>query len=340
MGAKRAWTHKLLRFSTLLVWKEAKGFQTSASKSKYGPSVAIPSLEPNLFWRSGSQPHVHSINDHNDLAMGKLHRAPKETLTSHWHWLCSLILPAFAARRLNGNPTTPMQDNPAVQFRTWGNDNISYGPVELPGLVEWIRQGRVMRNTWVFRDDKTEWARALDLPELKILFKSKTPATVATATAHGITPGALRRIKLFADMDERQLASFLQYMEVLKFPPGATVVNKGEHGDAMFLVLQGEVRARVIVAGRESTLAVMSVGECFGELSVLDESPRSADVIANLESIILKISSGALKRLFQEAPALAAPFLLGLNKTITSRVRTLTKRYEDSILFARAASDK
>ena len=34
-----------------------------------------------------------------------------------------------------------MQDNPAVYFRTWGNDNVSYGPVELPGLVDWIRQG-------------------------------------------------------------------------------------------------------------------------------------------------------------------------------------------------------
>ncbi len=141
-------------------------------------------------------------------------------------------------------------------------------------------------------------------------------------------------------MDERQLASFLQYMEILKFLPNALVFNKGEHGDAMFCVLQGEVRARVMVGGRESTLSTMGVGECFGELAVIDESPRSADVVANVESVVLKISSGALKRLFQEAPALAAPFLLGLNKTITTRVRTLTKRYEDSILFARAASQK
>jgi CRP-like cAMP-binding protein len=127
---------------------------------------------------------------------------------------------------------------------------------------------------------------------------------------------------------------------VVKLLPNAVVFNKGDHGDAMFLVLEGEVRARVMVGGRESTLATMTVGECFGELAVIDESPRSADVVANRESVLLKISAGALKRLFQEAPALAAPFLLGLSKTITSRVRTLTKRYEDSILFARMASEK
>ncbi len=231
-----------------------------------------------------------------------------------------------------------MQDNPAVYFRTWGHDNISYGPVELPGLVDWVRQGRVSRTSWVFREDKGEWARAADMAELKILFKSRTPETAQAAPAHGITPGSLRRIKIFAEMEERQLASLLQYLEIVKLLPNAPVFHKGEHGDSMFLVLMGEVRARVMVGGRESTLSTMPVGECFGELAVLDEGPRSADVIANVESVLLKISSSALKRLFQEAPALAAPFLLALNKTITSRVRALTKRYEDSILFARVAS--
>jgi CRP/FNR family cyclic AMP-dependent transcriptional regulator len=233
-----------------------------------------------------------------------------------------------------------MQDNPAVLFRTWGIDNIAYGPVELPVLVDWVRDGRVLRTSWVFREDKDEWARAADMLELKVLFKSRPTGAAPASQVQGLTPGALRRIKIFADMDERQLASFLQYMEVLNLLPGAVVFHKGEQGDAMFLVLQGEVRARSMVGGRESTLSTMGVGECFGELAVVDESSRSADVVANLETVLLKISAGALKRLFQEAPALAAPFLMALSKTITARVRTLTKRYEDSILFARTANQK
>src|SRR5215469_13540742 len=102
-----------------------------------------------------------------------------------------------------------MQENPSFYFRTWGEDNIAYGPVELPGLVDWIRQGRVSRSDWVFREDKGEWHRAADMAELKILFKSKTATAGQTPTTQGITPGALRRIKIFADMEERQLASFL-----------------------------------------------------------------------------------------------------------------------------------
>ena len=87
-----------------------------------------------------------------------------------------------------------MQDNPAVYFRTWGAENIAYGPVELPGLVDWVRQGRVSRNSWVFREDKAEWARAAELPELKILFKSKVTGAGQAAPAHGITPGSLRLV--------------------------------------------------------------------------------------------------------------------------------------------------
>jgi CRP/FNR family transcriptional regulator, cyclic AMP receptor protein len=229
-----------------------------------------------------------------------------------------------------------MQNEPNVNFRTWGTDNVSYGPVELPALVTWLRQGKVLRNTWVFSEQRGEWARAGEMIELKGMFKSGISVASASATP-GIAPGSLRRIKIFVDMDERQLASFLQYMEVLKLLPNATVFKKGDHGDAMFLVLEGELRARVMVGGQETTLAVLNVGECFGEMAVIDEGPRSADVVANQECMLLKISAAALKRVFQEAPALAAPFLLGLSKTISTRVRTLTKRYEDSILFARMA---
>ena len=232
-----------------------------------------------------------------------------------------------------------MQENTAVLFRTWGSDNIAYGPVELPELVNWVRGGRVLPNSWVFRDDKSEWVRASEMTELKLFFKTKTASTGATA-AGGITPGSLRRIKVLADMEERQLASLLQYLEVVKLLPNATVFRKGDHGDAMFMVLEGEIRARVLIDGRESTLSTMIPGECFGEIAIIDEGPRSADVVANVESVLLKISAAALKRLFQEAPALAAPFLLALSKTITGRVRTLTKRYEDSIHFARVANER
>ena len=231
-----------------------------------------------------------------------------------------------------------METNASVNYRAWGADNITYGPVELPALVTWIKQGKVTANTWVFKEKDGVWSRASDLTELKVLFKSKLPpSAAASAEALGIKPGSLRRIKMLADVDERLLASLLTYLEVVKVPHFGTVVNKGEHGDALFMVLEGEVRARVMIGGQETTLATMGVGECFGELAIVDQGPRSADVLANQPTVLIKVSEGALRKMFAEAPALAAPFMLALTRVIAQRVRVLTKRYEDSIHFSRTA---
>jgi CRP-like cAMP-binding protein len=232
-----------------------------------------------------------------------------------------------------------MDTSTSVNYRAWGLDNIAYGPVELPGLVTWIKQGKVRADSWVFREKDSTWARASELTELKVLFKSKLPpAAAAAADAMGIQPGSLRRIKMLAEVEERLLASLLTYLEVVKVAPFGTVVSKGEHGDALFMVLEGEVRARVMIDGRESTLSTMGVGECFGELAIIDQGPRSADVIANQPSVLVKVSEAALKKMLAEAPALAAPFALALARVIAHRVRVLTKRYEDSIHFSRTAA--
>jgi CRP-like cAMP-binding protein len=231
-----------------------------------------------------------------------------------------------------------METNASVNYRAWGADNIAYGPVELPGLVAWIKQGKVTASSWVFKEKDATWSRASDLSELKVLFKSKLPPNVAaSAESLGIQPGSLRRIKMLADVEERLLASLLPYLEVVKVTAFGSVVNKGDHGDALFMVLEGEVRARVMLDGKETTLATMGVGECFGELAIVDQGPRSADVVANQPSVLIKVSDGALRKMFAEAPALAAPFMLALTRVIAQRVRVLTKRYEDSIQFSRAA---
>jgi CRP-like cAMP-binding protein len=232
-----------------------------------------------------------------------------------------------------------METETSNNYRAWGADNIAYGPVALPGLVNWIQQGKVKANSWVFKEKDGTWSRASDLSELKVLFKSKLPpASAASAQALGIQPGSLRRIKMLADVEERLLASLLPYLEVVKVAPFGTVVNKGEHGDALFMVLEGEVRARVMIGGQETTLATLGVGECFGEMAIMDQGPRSADVIANQPTVLIKVSDAALKKMFTEAPALAAPFMMALTRVITQRVRTLTKRYEDSINFSRTAA--
>jgi CRP-like cAMP-binding protein len=73
------------------------------------------------------------------------------------------------------------------------------------------------------------------------------------------------------------------------------------------------------------------VGDFFGEVSLLDEGPRSANVLANEDSLLFKITAASFKHMVEEAPALATPFLYGLSRSVVSRLRSLTRRYQDSV---------
>lgn len=226
------------------------------------------------------------------------------------------------------------------KYRIWSEAFCCEGPLEFSGLVKAIKANRVHSATWIFLDHEQRWARAGDLPEVSVLFRpagaDSTPP--ARAGAAPIKPGALRRIRLFAEMNEHQLQAFVQIMELAEFPQFATVVRAGEQGDSMFLVLQGELRARQMISGKETTLATMGVGEFFGEVALLDHGPRSADVIANQPSLLLKIGAEPIGRLLREQPATVAPFFFALSRYLVGRFRGLNKKYEDTIRFARLAN--
>lgn len=223
-------------------------------------------------------------------------------------------------------------------YRIWGVDGVIYGPVELPVLVSWVKDERVVANTWIYCDHDESWRKASELHELQMFFRKKSSsATSASSEGGNLKPGALRRVKILADMKDAQLERFAQFMEVKNVRQWAEIVKQGEMGDAMYLVLEGELRVRLMIGGKETILVQLGAGEFFGEMALFDRGPRSADVVANKDSLLLKISSASFEKLFNLAPELAAPFLLSVSKTLAARIRADNKRYKDSVNFARAS---
>lgn len=235
-----------------------------------------------------------------------------------------------------------------VGFKIWAADDVVYGPVELPTLVEWIRDERVEANTWVYSEQTDSWCKAQNVPDLGMFFRGRVGGTARAVSAdtettplvQGIRPGMLRRVKILAEMNDQQLGRFVQFMEVKQVRQFNEVVRQGEHGDSMFLILEGEVRVRLMIAQKETTLTTLSAGEFFGEMTLFDQGPRSADVVANNETTLLKISLQAFTKLIADAPDLATPFLMGICRTLTARMRADNKRYRDTINFARASANR
>lgn len=208
----------------------------------------------------------------------------------------------------------------------WGVDDSPYGPVELPVLVDWIRDERVVPETWVFSRGANNWMRASELPELKSHFTLKLTSVPDSNARVGLKPGSLRRIKILADLKDNQLAHLAEYMEMQEVSQWSVLFSQGDISDSMYLVLAGEMRARTTVNGRETILATFSPGDFFGDMALFDHGPRSADVVANVDSTLIKITSLSFERLTREAPALATPFLQATARTLSARIRADNKR--------------
>ncbi|MST94744.1 MAG: cyclic nucleotide-binding domain-containing protein [Pedosphaera sp.] len=229
-------------------------------------------------------------------------------------------------------------------FKIWGVDNLVYGPVELPTLVGWVKEQRVTRDTWIYIEQDDVWRKTPDVPELQMFFREKSAAldsggvpTDPAGAPAPIKPGTLRRVKILAALNDRQLDHFLEFMEVQKVRQWTEIVKQGDHGDAMYLVLEGELRVRLMIGGKESILVTLQAGEFFGEISLFDHGPRSADVIANTDAVLLKITAVAFAKVIKDGPSLVAPILFAIGKTLTARIRADNKRYRDSVNFARTA---
>ena len=243
--------------------------------------------------------------------------------------------------------------NSVPGYKIWGVDGVIYGPVELPTLVAWVKDERVTAPTWVYTTHDDRWHKASELSELALFFggsrasrtaprgdgsTSSAPAAGGSpSSAAHLKPGCLRRVKILADLSDAQLERFVSFMEIEEARQWAEIVKQGDHGDAMYLVLEGELRVRMMISGKESILVTLGPGEFFGEISLFDHGPRSADVVANLPSTLLKISARNFDRLRADAPELAALFLFAIARTLTARIRADNKRYRDSVNFARAA---
>lgn len=213
--------------------------------------------------------------------------------------------------------------DPEATYYIWGIDHSPYGPIDLSLLAEWIKDGRVIADTWVFEQNADKWGKASQFPELQASFQS-VPETMASPA---LTPGLLRRIKILGNLTDSQLVRLSDFMELQEWPINGVVFRQGDFGDGMYLVLGGDLRARTLNGDMELILGTFRTGDFFGDIALFDNGPRSADVVANIDSSLIKISSANFYRLIREAPALATPFLQATARTLASRIRADNKRF-------------
>jgi hypothetical protein len=237
---------------------------------------------------------------------------------------------AFPFRRLHLNHTLILMKATRIahHFYVWSAEAKVEGPLELPALVTHVKRRLVAAEDWVYAGGTRTWLHAKDVPELRMFFHPPTAGRALQPDVE-VEPDILRRVRVLATLTDEQLVCFAAFMELTQIQQWSTVVQQGDHGDSMYLILEGELRARLLVGDRETTLATFKPRDFFGEISLFDHGPRSADVVANEESTLLRITTASCLNLAIKAPDVATTFLLGIGRTLAARIRADNKRLRE-----------
>src|SRR5215213_6617030 len=128
----------------------------------------------------------------------------------------------------------------------------------------------------------------------------------------------LRQISLFADLSKEDLEQLYQMAETVSIPAGQRVLQEGDPGDSLYVVLDGELEVTKRQGSQDVLLALYEPGQFFGEMALLEQTPRSASVRTLQESTLLVISQAA----FQTLLSCSASAPLRILHTVTSRLRS------------------
>jgi len=203
-------------------------------------------------------------------------------------------------------------------------------PTAPPALISWYAQGsgqrqprppheeliRVPANTVGPKMDRSihvhrsgyRYAGASD-----IVGKHTRPEPGSALTGRLDTLEFLRRTDLFGGVSRQRLNRIADGMVAVDVPADGVLFNKGDVGDAVYFVLEG----RVHLEAGGIVLLTRGPGECIGEFALIDDVPRSASAVADLDSRLLRWGRDSFRAALNRTPAIAA----GVFRLLTGKLR-------------------
>jgi CRP-like cAMP-binding protein len=132
----------------------------------------------------------------------------------------------------------------------------------------------------------------------------------------------LKHVAIFDNLGKRDLLWIKQIIHIRHYGLNEIVFAENEPGVGLYIISKGTVKIVKKDSGnREITLANLTQGQFFGELSLLDDSPRSATGIATEPSVLLGFFHPDLMELIRRKPSLGCHLLLRLAQLLGERLR-------------------
>jgi Cyclic nucleotide-binding domain len=165
---------------------------------------------------------------------------------------------------------------------------------------------------------RSQWLRA-KLPE-RLMEASQVPVIHVTgAPEREVKERTLRQVPLLAEVPKRRLRALSKAVVTREYNAGDTIVHAGSTESDLFVILDG--RATVHRQGR--TVATLTAGDFFGEISLLDPGPRTADVVAESPTRSLRLAGRDFWRVVEADPRLGNALLRHVGRRLREIVQPL-----------------
>jgi CRP-like cAMP-binding protein len=126
----------------------------------------------------------------------------------------------------------------------------------------------------------------------------------------------LRKVPLFAALDRKDLETLSHFVREQSYEPGQTIVKEGDKGHGLYIIKDGKVSIR---KGNRA-IRQMGPGDFFGEIAILDDGPRTADVVADSRTDCLTLSSWETRPLLMQSSGMSYAML----REVVRRLRDAT----------------
>lgn len=127
-----------------------------------------------------------------------------------------------------------------------------------------------------------------------------------------------RQVPLFAGLEDEDLESLIAVANRRKYPKDGVIFFENDVGDALFMILSGRIKVTILSDdGREIILAMLSDADFFGEMSLLDNEPRSATAISLQETEMVVLHQRDFLTIVEKRPRV----LINLLSVLSARLR-------------------
>ena len=162
-----------------------------------------------------------------------------------------------------------------------------------------------------------------------VLARDESRSRHRLVSSRRMESASLRACPLFQTLSSEQLSRVAAIATRRELPGGTAIFVEGEGGDEMYVVISGRVRVSKKVKGvGEEALAILEPGAWFGEMAMIDDSPRSADALAHTSCVLAVVKREELEQLMFVDKDLAYVLLWTFVRTLSVRLREMNEKIQ------------